>query len=78
MSIPLLDKTLGVIQEGIKYLTLLQKTSHVRKLRAAVDWAEKYILLDEDLKTEDTASKRQQLYARKEYCRKKFFKYNQG
>jgi len=75
---PAVSEIAKVISSGIEYLTLLTKTSHVRKLRKAVDFAEENFLLDEKLKTANEAKERQEIYARKGYLFKKFFKYNQG
>jgi len=55
------------ISEGFKLLHAYKKDRHVRRLRAAVDNAEQYILENEQEETK----------AMKKY-RKRFFKYNQG
>ena len=78
MAVPVIDSALKLVEAGIKYLTLLLKTSHVRRLRLAVDWGEKYIQEDEKLKTEDDAGKRADIYKKKAYIKRKFFRYNQG
>ena len=54
------------ISEGFKLLHAYKKDRHVRRLRLAVDYAEKYIL--------ETATDDKKLNKYK----KKFFKYNQG
>tara|TARA_Y100000310_G_scaffold343900_1_gene453796 strand:+ start:68 stop:289 length:222 start_codon:yes stop_codon:yes gene_type:complete len=66
-----------VISEGIKYLTLLQKTSHVRRMRKAVDYGERFILLSEELGDMMTANERKRIKSRLRAIRKAFFKYNQ-
>jgi len=68
MSVPIVKEVLGIINGGIKYLTLLQSTSHVRKLRKAIDWAERYIEENDGEKDSAKLSR----------CKKKFFKYNNG
>ena len=40
------------ISKGVEYLTLLRKTSHVRKLRKAVDYGETFITLFYELVAE--------------------------
>ncbi len=66
------------ISKGVEYLTLLRKTSHVRKLRKAVDYGEQFINLFYELLAEDNAKGKIQLRKRMEYCKIKFFKLNQG
>jgi hypothetical protein len=41
------DKILGVIDKGIEYLNWLAKTSDIRKAKAAIEAAEKYIQVNE-------------------------------
>ena len=69
---------LDVISSGIKYLTLLSKTAHVRKLRKAVDYGETFMLLFYELVAEKNVKKKVQLRKRMKYCKIKFFKLNQG
>lgn len=66
------------IEGGVKYLTLLLKTSHVRRLRKAVDFGEYYIIEDEKLKHLKDEGEIKQVKARKALAKKRFFKYNQG
>ena len=70
MAIPIVKEVLEVIRGGIEYLTLLQSTSHIRKLRRAIDWAEKYI----DTNESNVDDKKKRLA----YLKKKFKKYNGG
>ena len=67
-----------VIAEGIKYLTLLSKTSHVRRLRKAVDFGETFINLFDDLIAEDDVKMKLHIRKRMNYVKKKFFQLNQG
>ena len=46
MSLPIVDSALKVITEGIKYLTLLQKTAPIRRMRKAIEAGEKYIQIN--------------------------------
>jgi len=78
MGVPVLDSALRVIGEGIKYLNLLRKTSHVRRLRKAVDYGEEFILLFYDLVDEPDAGEKRDIRKRMNYLKKKFFQYNQG
>lgn len=78
MAVPVIDNLLAVITEGIKYLTLLTKTSHVRKLRKAVDYGEQFIQLFDELVAEEDVKKKQQIRVRMNVIAKRFFKYNQG
>jgi len=57
MAVPIVDNALKVISEGIKYLTLLTKTAHVRRLRKAVDYGEDFILLYNSLKETNSRKK---------------------
>jgi len=77
MSIPIVESLLKVIDGGIKYLTLLQKTSHIRRMRRAVDYGETYILDDMALEKEEDLKKRIQIRARKKRAKKLFFRFNQ-
>lgn len=77
MSVPIIESLLKVIDGGIRYLTLLQKTSHVRRMRKAVDYGETYILDDQLLEGEEDLKKRLQLRAKKKRARELFFRYNQ-
>lgn len=64
-----------VISEGIKYCNLLLKTSYVRKLRAAVEAAEKYIQVNERSgEFKDIEKVKQIKYLR--HFAKRFWKYN--
>ncbi len=74
----IVNNILKVIEGGISYLTLLLKTSHVRKLRKAVDYGETFITNFYDLVDEDDTKKKRQIRKRMNYCKIKFFKYNQG
>lgn len=67
-----------VISEGIKYLNLLLKTSHVRRLRKAVDKGETFINLFYDYLVETDDKKKKQIRKRMEYIKKLFYKLNQG
>jgi len=67
-----------VISEGIKYLNLLLKTSHVRKLRKAVDAGETFINLFYGLAAEKDVKKKIHLRKRMNHIRKRFYKLNQG
>ena len=78
MSVPIVEGLLKVITEGIKYLTLLSKTSHVRRLRRAVDWGEKFIITFDELVSTDDVKEKRKLRTRLNYIRKRFFRYNQG
>jgi len=78
MAVPVLGGVLEVISKGIEYLTLLSSTSHVRKLRRAVDYGETFINNFYELVNEEDPKKKIQLRNRLDYCKKKFFKYNQG
>lgn len=69
---------LEVIKAGIKYLTLLSKTSHVRRLRKAVDYGEQFINLFDDLVTEEDVRQKKKIRTRMRYCETKFYKLNQG
>ncbi len=73
-----IKELLGIIEGGIKYLTLLHKTSHVRKLRKAVDYGERFINTFYDLVNEKDIKKKKQLRVGLNYFKKKFYKYNQG
>ncbi len=73
-----LKELLGIVNGGIKYLTLLQKTRHVRKLRKAVDYAEKFILLSKELSHEKDSLLRKNLKKKMRRAESIFFKYNQG
>ncbi len=66
-----------VINSGIQYLTLLLKTSHVRRLRKAVDFGETFIRLYEQLRYEKNEKEKQRIKTRMSYASRKFFKYNQ-
>ena len=66
------------ISKGVEYLTLLRKTSHVRKLRKAVDYGETFITLFYELVAEKNVKKKAQTRKRMNYCKIKFFKLNQG
>lgn len=77
MSIPIIESSLKLITEGIKYLTLLSKTSHVRRMRKAVDYGETFILLFDELVNTDDEKKERQITNRMKIARKRFFKYNQ-
>jgi hypothetical protein len=76
MSIPIVDNALKVITEGIKYLTLLQKTSPIRKMKKAIDAGEKYIQLDKREGPFRDISDKQRASLMKHYC-KIFFNNNQ-
>ena len=65
------------LDSGIKYLTLLSKTSSVRRMRKAIDYAERYIFLAEENDKEINVVKRKQNKKRLLVLRKAFFKYNQ-
>lgn len=78
MAIPVVQGVLDVISKGIEYLTLLSKTSHVRRLRKAVDWGESFILNYEELEKETDEKKIKNIKAKMALDRKNFFKYNQG
>jgi len=69
---------LKVIASGIQYLNLLLKTSHVRRLRKAVDYGETFINLFYELLSEDDVKNKKQIRKRMEYCKTKFYKLNQG
>ncbi len=67
-----------VIGEGIRYLTLMLKTSHVRKLRKAVNYGETFINLFYDLLAEEDVEKKEYIRKRMDRVKKKFYKFNQG
>ena len=77
MQVLIVDKVLGVIQEGIKYMTLLLKTSTVRRMRRAVDYGETYILDTEEWEREEDPKKKKQLVAKRKRARELFFRFNQ-
>jgi len=77
MSVAIVTEVSGLIKEGIKYLTLRMKTSHVRRMEKAVRFGENYIREDEKLVHELDPRKRKNIHSRKRYNKAKFFKYNQ-
>jgi len=66
-----------MISKGIDYLTLLSKTSHVRRLRKAVDLGEEYIFKTEQLVKMTKKKEIDAQVKRLKKLKKKFFKYNQ-
>ena len=68
---------LKVINSGLEYLTLLRKTSHIRRMRKAVDYGETFIRLYERLVLENDEKERQRLKTRMSFISRKFFKHNQ-
>jgi len=66
------------ISKGVEYLTLLRKTSHVRKLRKAVDAGETFINLFYDSIGEKDLKKKQRVLIKMNRLKKIFFKLNQG
>ena len=76
MSVPVLDSALKVIEKGIAFLTLLQKTSPIRKMKKAIDAGEKYIQLDKREGAFASISDKQRTHLMKHYC-KIFFNNNQ-
>jgi len=66
------------ISKGVEYLTLLRKTSHVRKLRKAVDYGETFINLFYELVDEEDVKKKKHIRTQMNYCKVKFYKLNQG
>jgi len=76
--LPIVEPILKVIGEGIRFLNLLQSTSHVRRMRTAVDMAEKYIFSTESY-LKETKPKQKRAYGKRMIkYRKLFFKFNQG
>jgi len=69
---------LKVITSGIEYFNLLLKTSHVRRLRKAVDYGENFINLFYELVAEEDAKKKKNIRTRMNYFKKKFYQLNQG
>jgi len=67
-----------VISEGIKYLNLLTKTSHVRKLRKAIGYAQTFMELTEDIEGVTNEKTLKQLRARRRYIKRKFMKLDHG
>ena len=67
----------SAIREACKYFQLLLKTSHVRRMRKAVDYGESFILLFDDYTRAKTEVKKQQIKTRMAVTRRRFFKYNQ-
>lgn len=77
MGLPIITEGIGLVKESIKLLTLLAKTSHVRRMRKAVGYGENYIREDEKLVNETDPKKRKRIYNLKRYNKIKFFKFNQ-
>lgn len=77
MSIPIIESGMKLVTEGIKYLILLSKTSHIRRMRKAVDYGETFILLFDELMNEDDDKKEKYIITKMRVARKRFFKYNQ-
>jgi len=74
----MIGKIFQAFSKGVEYLTLLRKTSHVRKLRKAVDAGETFINLFYDLVDEEDTKKKKQIRSRMNNSKVKFFKLNQG
>ncbi len=74
----MIKDVLKLVDGGIRYLTLLQKTRHVRRLRKAVDKAEDFILLSRQLLHEKDLKKIKRIKLRMKKLEKHFFKLNQG
>ena len=66
-----------VIDSWIKYLTLLLKTSHVRRMRKAVNYGETFIRLFFKEYVNADEEDQEDILKRLERLEKKFFKYNQ-
>ena len=80
MSTPI-DTLLKLLVELSATYRLWIKTAHVRRLRLAIDWAERYMEHSEAIDSYVYAenAKEERRYRRlRETARKKFFKYNQG
>lgn len=67
-----------LVTKSIEYLTLWSKTSHVRKLRKAVDAGETYIRLSHELAAESNEKMKIHIQKRMNYMEKVFYKLNQG
>jgi hypothetical protein len=64
-----------VIKEGIQYLTLLQKTRPQRRMKAAIEAAEKYIFVNDRIGEYKNIDKERQEQLLTHYS-KRFFHYN--
>ena len=75
MGLPIVENALKFLDSGIKYLTLLQQTAPIRKMKSAIEAGEKYIQVNEGRGEFKDMTDIQRLKYLRHYA-KRFFHYN--
>ena len=78
MSIPIVEGLLKTFTEGIRYLTLLSKTSHVRKLRKAIGYSQSYMKLTTLIENSKDLKMTRHFRKQRAAFKRKFEKLDQG